>query len=205
VCAIDGVYIFYREYYVASKVISYHRRAIDDLSKGETYSGNYADPQIFKKTAQKQGGFWSVSDEYRDSDLASPELFWTAADNNEFATRNRINELLLPSTRFKHPVSGSRPAPGIYFVRGTDGYPEGCREAHRQLGAQRKKLLGTIDGKSIYSDDRDDSIVDHAYDCVRYFVAMHGSSPRRAEKPAPRMSFAFLNKILERNGEWAKS
>lgn len=198
--AIDGVYIFYREYYVANKVISYHRRAIDDMSKDESYSGDYADPQIFKKTAQKQGGFWSVADEYADNDLPGPTLYWTKADNNEFATRNRINELLIPSARFKHPVTGERPAPGIYFMRAGDFYPEGCKEAIRQTGSQRKKLLGTVDGKSVYLDDRDENITDHAYDCVRYFVAMHGTSPRGAQKKPPRNSFAYFNSILKRQG-----
>lgn len=196
--ALNGVYIFYREYYVASKVISYHRKAIHDLSKGEEYSNNYADPQIFKKTAQKQGGFWSVSDEYRDSELPAPELYWQPADNNEFATRNRINELLLPSKRFRHPITKSSPAPGIYFVRASENYPMGCKEAIRQLGAQRKKLLGTLDGKNIYDDARDENITDHAYDPVRYFVAMHGISPRAAEKKPPRNSFAYFNALLKR-------
>lgn len=198
VAAIDGVYIFYREYYVPSKVISYHRRAIVDLSLDETYSGDYADPSIFKKASQKEGGFWSVADEYRTSDMDSPPLFWIAADNNEFATRNRINELLLPSERFKHPVIGLRPSPGIYFIKQSASYANGCREAIRQLGSQRKKLLGTIDGKSVYSDDRDDSITDHAYDCIRYFVAMHGTSPVQARKRPGRMSFAYYQALMNR-------
>lgn len=197
-CAINGVYIFYREYYVASKVISYHRRAISDLSKGEEYSANYADPQIFKKTAQKQGGFWSVSDEYRDSELGAPELLWLPADNNEFSTRNRINELLMPSDRFSHPVTNERPAPGIYFVKANESYPQGCKETIRQLRAQSKKLLGQVDGKNIYSDDRDDKIPDHAYDCVRYFVAMHGTHPTQSRKRPPRNSFAYFNSLLNK-------
>lgn len=196
--AYGGVFIAYREYYVASKVISYHRRAISELSGNEEYSANYADPQIFKKTAQKQGGFWSVADEYRDSELPGPELLWLPADNNEFATRNRINELLLPSPRYKHPVTGQSPAPGLYFIKASESYPMGCKEAIRQLGAQRKKLLGTVDGKSIYSDDRDESIPDHAYDPTRYFVAMHGTSPRKAEKKPPRNSFAYFNSVINR-------
>lgn len=195
--AIDGVYICYREYYVASRVISYHRQAIHDLSDGEYYSGNYADPQIFKKTAQKEGGFWTVSDEYRTSDTDGPPLFWIPADNNEFATRNRINELLLESARFKHPITGIRPAPGIYYIKASPEYPNGCRESIRQLGAQRKKLLGTIDGKSIYSDDRDESILDHAYDPTRYFVAIHGSQPVKSMRPPPRNSFAYYNRLIE--------
>ena len=198
ICALGGVYIFYREYYVASKVISYHRRAIDDLSEHEEYSGNYADPQIFKKTAQKDGGFWSVADEYRDADLEAPELSWIAADNNEFATRNRINELLLPAGRFRHPITKVSPAPGLYFIRATGAYPNGCRESIKQLGSQRKKLLGTVEGKSIYSDDRDESITDHAYDCIRYFVAMHGSAPKAAQKRPPRNSFAYFNSLLRK-------
>lgn len=196
--ALNGVYIFYREYYVPSKVISYHRRAIHDLSKGEEYSANYADPQIFKKQAQKSGGFWSVADEYRDSELDAPELYWIPADNNEFATRNRINELLSPSLRFKHPISHISPAPGIYFLRATTTYQEGCKEAIRQIGSQRKKFLGTVDGKSIYADDRDDNITDHAYDCIRYFVAMHGVQPRKSERKPPRNSFAYFNALLNR-------
>lgn len=198
-CAsIDGVYIFYREYYVASKVISYHRREISEISGNEEYSNNWADPQIFKKTAQKSGGFWSVADEYRDSDLKAPELFWSPADNNEFATRNRINELLIPSQRFRHPVTRQQGAPGIYFIQASADHQNGCKEAIRQIGAQRKKLLGTVDGKSIYSDDRDDNIPDHAYDCIRYFIAMHGSSPRETGKKVPRNSFAYFNSLLKR-------
>ena len=198
VAAIGGVYIFYREYYVADKPISYHRREIVNLSDKEEYEGDYADPHIFDKASQAKGGIYSVADEYRDTDLEAPPLYWQKADNNEFATRNRINELLVPRVTFKHPVSKLSPAPGLYFIKGSTSYPNGCREAIRQLGAQRKKLLGTIEGKSLYSEDRDDNIVDHAYDCVRYYVAMHGSQPRIQMKKPPRNSFAFYQAILKR-------
>ena len=197
VAAVLGVYIFYREYYVANRTISYHRKAISDLSKDEDYSSNYADPQIFKKTAQKDGGFWSVADEYRDSDLEGPMLTWIPADNNEFATRNRINELLQPSLRFRHPVTGISQGYGMYFIKSTPEYPYGCKEAFKQLGMQRKKLLGTFEGKSVYSDDRDDSVQDHAYDCIRYFVAMHGTQPAASRKKPSRNSFAFFNQVAK--------
>lgn len=199
--AIDGVYIFYREYYASGRVISYHRKAIAELSENEQYSNNWADPQIFKKTAQKQGGFWSVADEYRDSDLEGPELIWQPADNAEFSTRNRINELLLPRASFKHPITKKSPAPGLYLVRTCSEYPYGCKESIKQLGAQRKKLLGTYEGKSLYSDDRDEDIVDHAYDCIRYFVAQHGSAPRTVQKKPGRMTMGYYQAILKRK-EW---
>lgn len=196
--AIGGVYIFYREYYVADKRISYHRTEITNLSAGEDYESNYADPHIFDKASQAKGGIFSVADEYKDDELEAPPLYWTKADNNEFATRNRINELLAPSTKFIHPVTKVSPAPGMYFIKGTSGYPNGCREAIRQLGAQRKKLIGTIDGKNLYDEERDGSITDHAYDCVRYFVAMHGTQPRLAQKKPPRQSFAYYQAVLKK-------
>lgn len=199
VAAFEGVYIFYREYYVASRVVSYHRRAISDLSGDEHYSASYADPQIFKKTNQKDGGFWSIQDEYIDTALEAPALHWLPADNNEFATRNRINELLKIDARFKHPVTGERPAIGMYFVAKGEGWPNGCFESIKQLGNQRRKSLGTIDGKTIFADDRDDKVTDHAYDPIRYFVAMHGTQPGKVKTKPKRNSFAYYNTIMQRH------
>lgn len=194
--AIDGVFICYREYYVPGKVISYHRQAIFDLSRGEEYSGNFADPQIFKKTAQKDGGFWTVADEYKTDGIDAPPLRWTPADNNEFATRNRINELLKKSDGWSHPTSRERPAIGLYFIKKSTEYPDGCHQAYLQLGAQRREVLGTIDGKTIYSDERDPKVVDHAYDCVRYFISKHGGQ-LKPQRKLQRNTFAFFQKVQE--------
>lgn len=196
--ALRGVYIAYREYYAENKLISYHRRAIGDLSGTEEYTANYIDPHAFDKASQAKGGLYSVCDEYMDSDLDGPPIVWMKADNNEFATRNRINELLVPSLKFKHPVTGESPAPGLYFIKASEQYPHGCKEMIRQTGAQRKVLLGSIDGKSIYGDDRDENITDHAYDVVRYYVAMHSSMPSKEMKRPPRQSFAFYQAIIKR-------
>lgn len=199
VMAIGGVYIFYREYYVPGRVISYHRKAISDLSGAEEYVADYADPSIFDKSSQKNGGFWTIADEYLTVDVDGPPLAWIKADNNEFATRNRINELLRPNARFTHPITGETPAPGIYFIKRHKEYPYGCFETIRQLGAQRKKVLDVIDGKTYYAEDRDESIVDHAYDTVRYFVSMHGSQPSKAPRVITRNSFAYYAALRERN------
>ncbi len=196
--AYKGVYIFYREYYVENKMISYHRKAITELSENEHYTANYADPSIFHKDSQAKGGLYSVADEYMDKALDGPPLYWLKADNNEFATRNRINELLAPSNKFKHPVTKKSPAPGIYFIKASPEYPNGCREIIRQTSSQRKVLLGTIDGKNIYGDDRDENMVDHAYDLVRYFCSMHGMQPRQEQRKTPRMSMAYYQALLKR-------
>jgi hypothetical protein len=195
--SILGVYICYREYYVANNKISYHRVEIDKLSENEEYVNDFCDPHMFDKASQAKGGIYSVCDEYKDSDLEGKPIFWQKADNNEFATRNRVSELLSPSDKFRHPLTKSTPAPGIYFIQAGPEYPNGCREIIRQTGAQRKKLLGTYEGKSLYDEERDDKIVDHAYDTLRYFVAMHSSQPRLEQKRPPRNSFAYYNAILK--------
>lgn len=196
--AYQGVYICYREYYVGNTVISKHRQNIHDLSFGEHYSGNYADPQIFKKTTQKQGGFWTVADEYLTNEIDAPSIAWIPADNNEFATRNRINELLIPKAAFKYPITGVSSAPGIYFIKKSPEYPHGCFHSITQLQSQRRKLLGYFDGKAIYSDEREESVTDHAYDPIRYFVAMHGSGRSEPKRKAPPNSIAFFKQLAKR-------
>lgn len=195
---IDGVYICYREYYVGNEVISNHRRNIYDLSEDETYSANYADPQIFKKTAQKAGGFWTVADEYLDKSINAPPLAWIPADNNEFATRNRINELLRKSDKYRHPITGESPAPGLYFIKRSKDYQGGAYQSITQLQSQRRKLLGYVDDKAQWLDERDEGVTDHAYDPIRYFVAQHSMGHRPPERKPPRMSLKFFQMMRDR-------
>jgi hypothetical protein len=193
----NGVYICYREYYVPGQTISYHRKSIFDLSNGEVYSSNYADPQIFKRTAQKQGGFWTIADEYMTSDIDAPPLHWIPADNNEFSTRNRINELLKPSHKYKNPITAES-APGLYFIKRSQEYPHGCYNVIKELQSQRHKMLGYIDGRAVYTDDREESVSDHSYDALRYFVAMHGRGQRPPERKPPPHSFKWYQHLKKR-------
>lgn len=193
---VSGVYIGYREYYVPGQPISFHRQELSKLSTGEEISSNFADPSIHRIGGQKDGGFWSVANEYTTSDISAPSISWIPADNNEFATRNRINELLIPSKFNKHPVTGVSPAPGLYFLRPSQQHNLGCKEMIKQISLQRKTLVAETNGKKIYSDERDKEIEDHAYDVVRYFVAMHSSQPSK-EKPREihRGMLAYYNQL----------
>jgi hypothetical protein len=196
--AYKGVHICYREYYRGNDVISNHRKAIDALSGREYYVGNYADPQIFKTTAQKFGGFWSVADEYLDTSLGSEPIAWVPADNNEFATRNRINELLRRDPATLHPVTGQPNSPKLYFVQRTEQYAQGCSNAIMQIKSQKRELLGSVNGKNYFSDDREKSIEDHAYDVIRYYVGIHGQSLAEPKKRAAANSFLGLQKSFKR-------
>jgi hypothetical protein len=196
--ALANCYIFYREYYLPNTPISTHRRNIWELSDDESYSSNLADPSIFRKSSQKDGAFWTVADEYLTSEIEAPPLVWTPADNNEFSTRNRINELLQPSTHIKHPITGESPAPQLYFIKRSDQYPNGCYHAIKEIQSQRRKKLGDDNGKAIYCDDREPSIADHAYDGIRYGMASHSGLKKFPQpKPKPR-TFGWYNYILQK-------
>ena len=131
-------------------------------------------------------------------DIEAPPIHTVPADNNEYSTRNRINELLRPSPKFKHPVSGESGRPGIYFIKRSEDYQNGCYHAIRELQGQRRKMIGYVDGKAIYSDDREESISDHAYDCIRYFVSMHGNSLKVPERQPPPHSFRWYQYMKKR-------
>lgn len=206
---LNNVHIFYREYYSHGNLISGNRQNIYDLSLQDfnsdniSYDCDYADPQIFKKTQQNVGkvksGFWSVAEEYSDTEYTeAPAINWSPADNNELATRNRINELLLPHPKFFHPITKQTPAPGVYFIAKSLNYTYGIQQAIVQLRQQRRKFLGTDNGKNLYSEERDDKIPDHAYDCVRYHVAMHNTNKTTVKRKAPIRSFAYMNALLKR-------
>jgi hypothetical protein len=193
---LKGQHYCYREYYMPDRLISDHRKNIADLSGDESYSLSIADPAIFKKTFEKYGGFWSIADEYRDATIDAPPVNFIPADNNEFATRNRINELFRKSPAFRHPLTGEEGAPAVYFIKRTSQYPQGCHHIISETNSQKKKLLAEINGKKIYSDDREDSIADHAYDTFRYFAAMHLSQRASAKpKARPNSFIAFQNRI----------
>jgi hypothetical protein len=199
--AYKGVHICYQEYYQGDTLISEHRRNIHDLSGNDTYNFNIADPMIFKKSTEKSGGFWSVADEYLDQDneaglLGVPPIVWIPADNNEFATRNRINELLRYDPSLVNPFTKELGSPRLFFIKRSAENPQACYHVIRETKGQKKMLLDTINGRPIYSDDRDKGVSDHSYDCLRYYCAshLHGrKDPIR--KPSEKSFFGILNRV----------
>lgn len=192
-----GFHYCYREYYVGERIISEHRQAINDLSGDEYYTFNLADPSIFTKTKEKYGGFWTVADEFMDASLDSPPLVWLPADNNEYATRNRINELIRWDERALNPITGKLGTPKIFFIKRTKDYPYGAYNIIRETKSQKKKLLDTVNGKPIYSDDRDEDVTDHAYDCLRYYCASHLQGKRGLDNKKPRGNtfYGMMNRL----------
>lgn len=200
IAAYKNWFFCYREYYQPGKIISEHRANIDQLSRYqdgsiENYKNNWADPALFKKNQQKFGGFWCTADEYSDPRIEGPQIFFQPADNNEFATRNRLNEYLKLSDDITSPsITATSPAPRLYFIKKSDNYPNGCYHSILETKSQKRKQLGTLNGKPIFSDERDESIADHSYDPVRYFIAMHPFWTSKKQSIVSKGSFLDVRK-----------
>ncbi len=183
---------FWQEYYQPGITddgkefnVADHRRSITQLSR--TSSGqnltiriNLADASIFDKTRNITGYSrrqqrWSVADEYTDKKIIQEDtaIYWTPADKNEALSRQRLSQYLRLDGNHKHPFTGERGAPHVYFVRQGDDHPHGIDHAIREIRNAKRLVVGENDGKPIYSDERDPSIPDHALDCVRYVVNSH--------------------------------
>lgn len=193
----DKQIIFYREYYVPDQIISYHRTRISELSKNEYYYQSVADPSIFRKAPQKNGAFWTVADEYSDRQYGDTAISWNPADNDELGTRNRINELLTPSHRYKHPLTGESPAPGLYFIAKDEQNPMGCEQLVLQTKSQKRKSIGSLNGKELFSDERDGKVVDHAYDTVRYTIALHLNPDLEVKRKYPPGSMGHYKEMMK--------
>jgi hypothetical protein len=138
-----------------------------------------------------------------DSNYDSRPFVWNPADNNEFATRNRINEFLRIDPDLIHPVTGQPGSPRLFFIKKSASWPHGAYHVIRETASQRKVLLDTVNGRPIYGDDREKSISDHAYDSLRYYIAAHLSAPaeiKPALKPNSFKAVQMRIKALKKSG-----
>ncbi len=173
-------YLCYREYYKERTLISEHRANIEELGIDignqvyEKYKYSLADPSIFAKNMQKHNRFWSVDEEFKDMSMDAPPIHWIKANNDEFMTRNRIDELLRVNKKIKHPITKELGSPRLFFLKKSPAYPNACHKIVQQIQTQRRKQIDMINGQPIFSDERMRSVEDHAYDCLRYYA---GSRP----------------------------
>jgi len=208
----EGNVFAYREYYQPNEIVSVHREAIYKMSltksapgqeEIEKYRDNLADPSIFYKTQQKYGGRSAISDEWDDSIIQPRKtaISWSPADNDELATRNRINQYLRVDPNRMHPIRRTKGAPRLFFIKASASYPNGCDHVLKETRSQRRLKVGTELGKPIFCDERDDNVVDHAYDPLRYFIASRPPvAPVEVVKPNP-MSW---NEVSARHDRWLR-
>jgi hypothetical protein len=188
-----GNIIVYREYYKADQLVSTHRKNITQLSKedGEVkgrYYSNYADPQIFAKTRGRtldSPPTWSVADDYTDTRVMPREtaLYWQPAENDESATRSRMKEYLRIDPYHRNPFTGRMGAPRLYFIKRGPQYQFGCEKVIGEIGAQMR-VRSKIGDREIWLDERDETVIDHAYDACKYFVVGRPAlGPPEPEEP----------------------
>lgn len=188
----------FREYYVPNKLISYHRERLWELSQGERYIQQPADPSIFAPSMQKHGMRWSVAQEYADKRNypADTAVYWEKGDNDELGTRNKISEYLRVDVDRIHPYTKKKGSPRLFFVQKSERYPYGCFHVVRETRAQKHERIGTDLGRPIFSDERDPDITDHAYDFLRYFMATQQRVPTALARQYGKRSFHRVRQEL---------
>jgi hypothetical protein len=207
----EGNVFCYREYYQADELIATHRENIYRLGLirssppelSEKYRDSLADPSIFYKTQQKHGGRYAIADEYDDSSFQPRKtaISWSAADNDELGTRNRVNQYLRVDPDRMHPINRTKGAPRLFFVLVNENYPNGCKYTIRETESQRRLKVGTDLGRPVFCDERDPDIPDHAYDPVRYFIA---SRPPVAPAEVVKANYWSWNEVSARHDRWVK-
>ena len=179
----DGNIFVYREYYEPDKLVSEHRQLIYELSKADgfglappRYYSNYADPTLINvshgRTATAKPS-WSPADEYSDTRIMDKEtaISWQPSENDEDATRSRLKEYLRLDPNHRNPITRKMGAPRIYFLKKTASYPNGCNRITKEIAAQQR-VRAKVGDREVWLDERDKTIVDHAYDMTKYFVVM---------------------------------
>jgi hypothetical protein len=202
----DGNIFVFREHYEVS-LVSESRIAVYEKSKFDIpdrspfvkprYRSNIADPSIFgvsRGRSATSAPTWSIADEWIDVKVMNREtmVYWQPAPIPksegmvyELVTRSRMKEYLKPDPTHRHPISGELGAPRIYFIKKTADYPEGCDHVIKEIRGQRRVKIGERDGRSVYSQERDPNIVDHAYDTIKYHVISRPAPSRLLKKSDP--------------------
>ncbi len=186
----DGRIYCVREYYAGNLLVTQHRKALFELRKDDPpYHSSFADPSIFSISRGRSATSrpeWRISDEWRDPRIGDPRttIAWQRSINDEAATRSRVKEYLAVDPRVRHPLTNELGAPRLYFIVATPDYPHGCNMVLKEVRAQRLKAVSISADVKIFSDDRDDTVVDHSYDALKYFLVMR-AGPAPAELPPP--------------------
>jgi hypothetical protein len=193
-----GHIFIFREYVQRNGRISEHRAAITRLSAYERYATNLAHPKLFQVDAKTKDRS-TLADEYaasRDKDQRSTALFWFAADDNELRSRDRINEALTVNPTLARPRAKDLGSPRLFFLTANDTYPDGCRQVLFEARRQRRKKIGTENGRPIFSDDRVKDADAPAYDCLRFILNSRASAQAKPSTRPPAGSFAAVSELL---------
>lgn len=106
----DGNYFICKEYYRDRRLIKDHAAGIRALWEGRERL-IIADPMSWKKHQAIETEFVTIADRYREHGISA-----VPAANDIIPAIDLIRELSEPDPDHKHPITGEKPAPYIYYV-----------------------------------------------------------------------------------------
>ena len=160
----DGNVYIYDEYY-SPGIVSEHAKVILNKSEGQEISLWLIDPSTTAKTREKDGGMWSVIEEYEDYGL-----YFTPANNEKLAGINRVKEFLKPQKNRRHPITKEIPSPRLFIFKN-------CIDLIAEMPQYQWRRLRGLQSRNALEQPRDFN--DHAVDALRYIIMSRFPAPMR--------------------------
>lgn len=154
----EGFVFIEDEYYEANKTIKAHAAEIRNYWAKLTPEAIFADPTVFHEdTRDRKVVTKSIAQEYAEEGIG-----FVRADNNEDTSIEKIEELLAVNPDRMNPVTKKLGSPRLFIS-------SKCVHTIEEIQQQRRKMeRNALTGEREFIDERDDTVPDHAYDCLRY-------------------------------------
>lgn len=149
---------------------------------------DFCDPSIFARTQQREGKIESLADEYRRHGIILGR-----ANNDKGAGFPRVRDYLRLRDKHKNPLTGTKPAPHVYFC-------ERCKEAIREMETIRyaRPAGGGAADQTAREDHEKTEKVSHACDEIRYFLVSRPRLPEKQQEFKPNTPGFRLNEMAKR-------
>jgi hypothetical protein len=162
----NGNRYYTKEYYKSRRIIKDHANGILRLWDGSQRL-ILADPNSWRKAQMGENDFVTISDRYREHGV-----YAVPAANGIEPAIDMLRQLHEPDKEHNHPITGTVPAPYVYFFKG-------------RLPNFFEELKG-------WMVDEPDKEPCHLMDCLRYSVLAKVAGPRFRQRPVLRRKTSFM-------------
>jgi hypothetical protein len=86
-------------------------------------------------------------------------------------------------------------------VRKSSDHPNGCDRVILELKSQKRLKIEEAGGRDVFSDDRDETVPDHAYDALKYFVISRPAVMREPARAPGLMTWQGYSNYMRRQNQ----